>query len=81
MSFDVVCDEIDDCACNVGLLQLSDKCVYVYCVENFVYIECYSDCSLRCYLMCVICLLHRTLHTKFSLGKSIVRVLCIDIYI
>ena len=25
--------------------QLSDKCVYVYCVESFAHIECYSDCS------------------------------------
>ena len=24
---------------------LIDKCVYVYCVESFAHIECYSDCS------------------------------------
>ena len=28
-SLDVVCDELNDCAWNVGLQQLSDKCVYV----------------------------------------------------
>ena len=27
-SLDVVCDELNDCAWNVGLFQLSDKCVY-----------------------------------------------------
>ena len=41
----VVCDELDDCAWNLGLYQFSDKCVYVYCVESFAHIECYSDCS------------------------------------
>ena len=46
-SLDVVCDEVNDCAWNLGLLQLSDKCVYVYCVESFAHIECYSDCSCR----------------------------------
>ena len=46
-SLDVVCDELYDCAWNVGLYQLSDKCVYVYCVESFAYIECYNDCSGR----------------------------------
>ena len=39
-SLDVVCDEL-------GLQQLSDKYVYVYCVERFAHIECYSDCSRR----------------------------------
>ena len=40
--------------------------MYVYCVESFAHIECYSDCSrkgelfgesllLRCYLVCVEC--------------------------
>ena len=38
---------LNDCAWNVGLYQLSDKCVYVYCVESFAHIECYSDCSRR----------------------------------
>ena len=23
------------------------NCVYVFCVESFAHIECYSDCSLR----------------------------------
>ena len=46
-SLDVVCDELNDCAWNVGLYQLSDKCVYVYCIERFAHIECYSDCSRR----------------------------------
>ena len=27
--------------------MLSDKCVYVYCVESFAHIECYSDWSRR----------------------------------
>ena len=31
-SLDVVF-ELNDCAWNVGLYQLSDKCVYVYCVK------------------------------------------------
>ena len=44
-SLDVVCDELSDCAWNVCLYQLSDLCVYVYCVESFAHIECYSDCS------------------------------------
>ena len=44
-SLDVVCDELNDCAWNVGLYQLSDKCVYVYCAESFAHIECYNDCS------------------------------------
>ena len=44
---DVVCDELSDCAYNVGLQQHSDKCVYVYCVESLVHIELYSDCSRR----------------------------------
>ena len=39
VSFDVVCDELNDCAWNVGLYQLS-LCVYVYCVESFAHIEC-----------------------------------------
>ena len=40
-SLDLVCDELNDCAWNLGLSQLSGKCVYVY------HIECYSDCSCR----------------------------------
>ena len=40
-SLDVVCDELNDCSWNVGLQQLSDKCLYVYCVESFsVTVEC-----------------------------------------
>ena len=31
------------CAWYLDLYQLSDKCVYVYCVESFAHIECYSD--------------------------------------
>ena len=46
-SLDVICDELNYCVWNVGLYQLSDKCVYVYCVESFAHIECYSDCSRR----------------------------------
>ena len=46
-TLDVVCDELNDYAWNLGLLQLSDKCVYVYCVESFAHIESYSDCSHR----------------------------------
>ena len=46
-SLDVVCDELNDCAWNVGMLQLIDKCVYVFCVESFAHIWCYSDCSRR----------------------------------
>ena len=42
---DVVCDELNDCAWYFGLLQLSDKCLYVYCVASFAHFECYSDCS------------------------------------
>ena len=64
-SFDVVCYELNYCACNHGLQQLSVKCMYVYCVESFAQIECYSDCScrgshmvqsplLRCSLLCVV---------------------------
>ena len=37
---DVACAELHACALNVGLKQLSDKCVYVYCVESFDHIEC-----------------------------------------
>ena len=44
-SLDVVCDELNDCAWNLGMKQLSDKCVYIYCVESFDHIECYSNCS------------------------------------
>ena len=44
---DVVCDELNYCVWNVDLYQLSDKCVYVYCVESFAHIECYCDCSRR----------------------------------
>ena len=46
-SLDVVCDELNDYVWNLGLYQLSDKCVYVYCVESFAHIECYSDCLCR----------------------------------
>ena len=46
-SHDIVCDELNDCAWNVGLYQLSDKCVYVFCVERFDHIEFYGDCSRR----------------------------------
>ena len=46
-SLDVACDELNDCAWNLGLLQLSDKCMYVYCVEIFAHIVCDSDCSRR----------------------------------
>ena len=63
-SLDVVCDKLNDRAWNVGLYQLSDKCVYVYCVESFAHIECYSDFwrrgdiwlnpLLRCCLLCVV---------------------------
>ena len=41
----VVCDEFNEFAWYHGLYQLSDKCVYVYCVESFAHIQCYSDCS------------------------------------
>ena len=44
---DVVCDELNDCAWNLGLYQLSDKCVYFNCDESFAHIEYYSDCSRR----------------------------------
>ena len=37
-SLDVVCDELNDCAWYPGLYQISDKCVYVYCVESFAHI-------------------------------------------
>ena len=30
-----------------SVADLSDKCVYVYCVESFAHIECYSDCLRR----------------------------------
>ena len=43
----IVCYELNDCAWNVGLYQLSDKCMYVYCVESFAHIECYSYFSRR----------------------------------
>ena len=46
-SLDVVCVELNDCAWNVYRYQLSDECVYVYCVKSFAHIECYSDCSRR----------------------------------
>ena len=46
-SFDVVCDELHDCAWNVGLYQLSNYCVYIYGVESFAHIDCYSDCLRR----------------------------------
>ena len=44
-SLDVVCDEPNDCAGNVCSSFLIS--VYVYCVESFAHIECYSDCSRR----------------------------------
>ena len=46
-SLDVVCDELNDWVWNLGLSQLSDQGVYVYCVKSFADIECYSDCSRR----------------------------------
>ena len=46
-SLDVVYDELNDCVWNGGMEQFSDKCVYVYCVESFAHIKCYSDCSRR----------------------------------
>ena len=46
-SLDVVCDELNDCAWNISLQQLSDTWVYVYCAESFAQIGCYSDCSCR----------------------------------
>ena len=46
-SLDAVCDELNDCAWNFGMHQLSDKCVYVYCVESFAHIDWYSDGSRR----------------------------------
>ena len=45
-SLDVVCGELNDSAgmlvCNSFLIS-----VYVYCVESFAHIKCYSDCSYR----------------------------------
>ena len=41
----VVCGEFHDCTWNPCMYQLSDYCVYVYCVERFAHIECYSYCS------------------------------------
>ena len=38
-SHDVVFDELNDYAWYLGLYQLSDKCVYVYCVESFAHME------------------------------------------
>ena len=46
-SLDVVCDELYDCVRNAGLEQLSDCCVYVYCVKSLTHIVRYSDCSHR----------------------------------
>ena len=46
-SLNVVCDELNECAWNICLQQLSDKCVYVYCVKIFSHIECYRDCLRR----------------------------------
>ena len=46
-SLDAVCDEFNDCAWNLGLYQLSDYCVYFYCVKCFAHIECYSYCLHR----------------------------------
>ena len=46
-SLDIVCDEHNDCAWNVCLLQLSNECMYVNSVENLAHIELYSDCSRR----------------------------------
>ena len=51
-SLDVVCDELNDCAWNVGLSQLSDKCVYVYCIESFGETICnVFGCSCGCYFV------------------------------
>ena len=33
--------------CMVVCISLLYKCVYVYCVEIFAHVECYSDCSRR----------------------------------
>ena len=41
-SLGVVYDELNDCAWNLGMYQLSDKCV-----KSFAHIECYSDCLRR----------------------------------
>ena len=46
-SIDVDCNELLDCAWNVGLYHRSYECVYVYCVEIFAHIEYYSDYSRR----------------------------------
>ena len=66
-TLDEICDELNDW--NLDLLQLFDKCVYVYCVESLAHIKCYSDCSHRgthlveplCYSVvlhaCLVCLL------------------------
>ena len=32
-TLDVVCDELNDCPWNVCLYQLSNECMYVYCVK------------------------------------------------
>ena len=47
VSLDVVCDKLNDCTWNAGMWQISDKCVYVYCVDSFAHIERYSHCSRR----------------------------------
>ena len=44
-SLDAVCDKLNDGAWTLGMYQLSDKCVYIFDVESFDHIECYSDCS------------------------------------
>ena len=46
-SLDVVCDDLMILPGILVCRQLSDKCVYVYCVESFAHIECHSDCSRR----------------------------------
>ena len=38
-SLDVFCDELNDCAWNLGLYQHSDKCVYVYIVSKALLIS------------------------------------------
>ena len=47
VSFYVCCSDCVGVCGNVCLYQLSDYCVYVYCVVSFAHIKCYSDCSCR----------------------------------
>ena len=54
-----------------GMLVCS-RCVYVYCVESFAHIECYSDCSrplLRCH-MCGIMLVLRAVFNMLVRNAS-----------